>query len=611
MTPSGDSRRSSVVVRFAGDSGDGMQLVGAQFTNTSAAVGNDLATLPDFPAEIRAPAGTREGVSAFQVQFADHDIFTPGDACDVLVAMNAAALVTNLPALRPGGTIVVNSDKFKPADLTKARLELSPLDDGSLDGFTVVQAPISQLTADAVATHGLTKRESDRCKNFFALGVVYWRYARPTAPTEAWIAAKFETPWVEANLAALHAGHAFAETVELFQSPIEVAPATDLAAGNYRNVTGNTALAIGFAAAAQKSERQLFYGSYPITPASDILHALSRFKNFGVATFQAEDEIAAVCAAIGASWGGSIGVTGTSGPGVALKAEAMGLAVMTELPLVVINVQRGGPSTGLPTKTEQSDLLQTLFGRNGEAPIPVLAAATPSDAFEVAFEAVRIALKYMTPVVLLSDGYIANGAEPWRLPAVDELPDLRPTFRTDPEGYRPYERDPETLVREWALPGTPGLEHRIGGLEKEDGTGNVSYDPVNHEKMVKIRAAKVAGITREIPTTVVHGDRSGTVLVSWGSTFGAVRTAVNECREAGQRVGHVHLRYLNPLPADLGDILRGFEHVRVPELNLGQLTRVLRAELLVDAKVISKVQGQPFRVHELRDAITHLAEEVA
>ncbi|HMV68459.1 MAG TPA: 2-oxoacid:acceptor oxidoreductase subunit alpha, partial [Myxococcota bacterium] len=559
-----------------------------------------------YPAEIRAPAGTREGVSGFQIQFASHLIYTPGDVSDALVALNPAALVTNLKAVRPGGIVVFNSDKLTPADLSKARLERSPLEDGTLDGYRVVEAPIGRLTKEAVAPFGLGSKESDRCKNFFALGIVYWLYARDTGPTEAWIRNKFKPPYVEANLAALRAGYHFGETAELLQVPIEVPPAK-LAPGAYRNITGNAGLALGLAAAAVKSGRTVFYGSYPITPASDILHNLASLKHFGVTTFQAEDEIAAICAAIGAAYGGAIGVTGTSGPGLALKAEAMGLAVSAELPLLVINVQRAGPSTGLPTKTEQADLLQALHGRNGEAPLAILAASRPSDAFDTMFEAARLSLKYMTPVVVLSDGAIANGAEPWQLPDVAALPEIPVRFHTDPATFQPFSRDPETLARPWAIPGTPGLEHRIGGLEKQDGTGHVSYDPANHEHMCRTRAEKVLRMRQDIPPCAPHGDPDGALVVGWGSTFGAIRTVVDQLRAEGRRVAHLHLRHLNPLPGDLGDVLARYDRVLVPELNLGQLVRILRAEYLVDAVAISKIQGQPFKTTELRERVlSHL-----
>ena len=596
-----------VVVRFAGDSGDGMQLVGDQFTRTSALEGNDLATLPDFPAEIRAPAGTPEGVSAFQIQLADHQIFTPGDIADALVALNPAALVVNLGAVREGGTIVVNTDKFGKIDLDKARLSANPLEDGTLSRFRVIHAPISELTRGAVEPFGLKTKQADRCKNFFALGIVYWLYGQPMDNTEGWIRRKFKAPFQEANLAALRAGHAFAETSELFQAQYKVAKAT-LKPGMYRNITGNTALALGLTAAALKSGKTVFYGSYPITPASDILHSLAPFKNFGVATFQAEDEIAAVCAAIGASYGGNIGVTGTSGPGLALKAEAMGLAVSAELPLIVVNVQRAGPSTGMPTKTEQADLMQTMYGRNGEAPVAVLAPARPSECFDIAFEAAHIALTYRMPVVILSDGYVANGAEPWAVPDVASLAPIE-VVHPGPEeaaSFQPYSRDPETLARPWAVPGTPGLEHRIGGLEKQDITGNVSYDPANHERMSRLRAEKVQRIQRRIPPTEVHGAASGTLVVGWGSTFGAIRTVVDTMFAAGIPIAHVHLRHLNPFPADLGDILARYDRVLVPELNLGQLSRLLRAEYLVDAVPVTKIQGQPFKTTELRARIDAL-----
>lgn len=596
--------RPSVVIRFAGDSGDGMQLVGGQFTRTSALAGNDVATFPDFPAEIRAPAGTREGVSGFQLQFADHDIFTPGDETDALVAMNAAALITNIGHLKKGGLVVVNSDGFGRNDLTKARLESNPLEDGTLGDFRSVLAPVTTLTRAAVEELGLSTKIADRCKNLFALGLVYWVYGRDLTPTESWLEGKFakKPDILQANLNALRAGRNYAQTVEIFQATYEV-PKANFDKGRYRNITGNAALAIGLAAAAQKSGRNVFYGSYPITPASEVLHGLAPFKNYGVTTFQAEDEIAAVCAAIGASYGGSIGVTGTSGPGLALKAEAIGLAVMAEIPLVVICVQRGGPSTGLPTKTEQADLLQVLYGRNGEAPVAVIAPKSPADCFDTAMEAVKFALEGMVPCFILSDGYIGNGAEPWPVPDLDTLPDLTPTFASDPEGFQPYSRDPDTLKRPWAIPGTPGLEHRIGGLEKEDGTGNVSYDPVNHENMCKMRAEKVKRLQRFIGPTEVHGDSEGTLVLGWGGTWGAIRAGVNAAREGGQKVAQVHLRHLNPMPADLGEILARYDRVLVPELNLGQLVKIIRSTFLIDAIPVSKVQGQPFLTREILAAI--------
>ncbi|MEQ1501037.1 MAG: 2-oxoacid:acceptor oxidoreductase subunit alpha [Myxococcota bacterium] len=588
----------SVVIRFAGDSGDGMQLLGDQFTRNSALIGNDIATMPDFPAEIRAPAGTREGVSGFQLQFSSHDIFTPGDDVDVLVAMNPAALVRNLMAVKKGGLVVINSDSFKGPDVAKARLEKNPLEDGTLDGFRTVQAPITLLTTKAVAEHGLNAKQADRCKNFFALGMMYWLYGRSMDSTIDHVKRKFKTPFLEANIGAMNAGYNYAGTVELFQTTYEV-PAAELSAGKYRNITGNSALALGLVVAANKSGLKLFYGSYPITPASDILHSLAPFKNFGVLTFQAEDEISAVCSAIGASWGGSLGVTGTSGPGVALKSEAIGLAVMVELPLVVIDVQRGGPSTGLPTKTEQADLMQAMYGRNSEAPIAVIAPSTASDCFAVAIEAVRMATTHMCPVMILSDGYVANGAEPWALPDLDAIPEMKPTFRTEKEGFFPYLRDPKTLARPWAVPGTPGLEHRIGGIEKQDVTGNVSYDPDNHEKMCKLRAEKIRRIADSLPPLEVFGDPDGLLVLGWGSTYGAIRMAVTQCREKGLRVGHLHLRHLNPLPNDLPAVLRRYGKVLVPEMNLGQLSRIVRAEYLVDAIPLTKIQGLPFLTREI------------
>ena len=591
-----------VVIRFAGDSGDGMQLVGTQFTRSSALFGNDVATLPDFPAEIRAPAGTQEGVSGFQLQIAGRDIHTPGDEVDALIAMNPAALAKNLLALRKGGILIVNVDKFKAGDLAKARLEENPLEDGSLTEYRLVEAPITTLTREAVQPVGLNTKEADRCKNFFALGIMYWVYGRSPDATLEYLDKKFKSPYKEANKAALASGHAFAHTVELFQTPYEI-PVAEFPEGDYRNITGNAALAIGLATAANKAGRTLFYGSYPITPATDILHSLAPFKNFGVATFQAEDEIAAVCSAIGASYGGNIGVTGTSGPGIALKSEAIGLAVITELPLIVIDVQRGGPSTGLPTKTEQSDLLQTMYGRNGEAPCVVISASSPSDCFEVAVEAVRIALTSMVPVVLLSDGYIANGAEPWALPDIDAIPDIVVPELPAPGEFQPYLRDPVTLARPWAVPGTPGLEHRIGGLEKADGSGNVSYDPANHQRMCEIRAEKVRRVADRLPPTELEGADRGLLVLGWGSTWGAIRLATQECRDKGIEVAHAHLRYINPLPKDLGEILARYDKVLIPEMNLGQLRKLIRDEYLVDAIGLNKVQGLPFLTREIVAAI--------
>ena len=601
----------NVVIRFAGDSGDGMQLLGTQFTHTAALAGNDLATLPDFPAEIRAPAGTRAGVSSFQLQFADHDIFIPGDRSDVLVAMNPAALVTNVSSLDEGGLIVVNTDKFAKLDLDKADLTSNPLEDGTLENFRVLEVPMGTLTRDAVTPFGLNAKQADRCKNFFALGMMYWLYSRSMDNTRSWIEGKFSGATRDANLAALEAGWSYADTIEFFHSTYRVAPANDLPSGIYRNITGNQALAIGLVAACRRASKRLFYGTYPITPASDVLHALAPFKNYGVITFQAEDEIAAVCSAIGASYGGSIGITGTSGPGLALKGEALGLAVMTELPLVVLNIQRGGPSTGLPTKTEQADLLQAMYGRNGEAPCAILAPSTPTDCFEVAFEAVRLATRYMCPVIVLSDGYIANGAEPWRLPDIDALPEITVAHPTEAEGFQPYSRDDETLARPWAIPGTPGLEHRIGGLEKQHLTGNVSYDPENHHFMCELRAEKIRRIQQEIPATPIYGDADGLCVLGWGSTYGAIRTAVDAARAEGRRVGHVHLRHISPFPADLEEVLAKFDRVLVPEMNLGQLVKLIRERFLIDAEPLNKVQGKPFRVREIKDRIDALTAAVA
>jgi 2-oxoglutarate/2-oxoacid ferredoxin oxidoreductase subunit alpha len=603
-----------VIIRFAGDSGDGMQLTGDRFTATSALYGNDLATLPDFPAEIRAPAGTLAGVSAFQVHISDHDITTPGDAPDVLVAMNPAALQSQLPRVAPGATIIVNGDAFDERSLTKVGYESNPLRDGSLDGFTVYEAPMTSLTRGAVEPLGVKTRDAERSKNFFALGLISWMYTRPVEPTLEWIQKRFASkPKVaEANTVAFKAGHAFGETAELFEHRYEVRPAK-LPPGTYTNITGNTALAWGLVAASQLSQLPLFLGSYPITPASDILHELSKHKNFGVRTLQAEDEIAGIGAAVGAAYGGHLGVTTTSGPGMALKSETMGLALNLELPLIVIDIQRGGPSTGLPTKTEQADLLMAFHGRHGESPLPVLAARSPSHCFEAAIEAARIALTWRTPVILLSDGYLANGAEPWRLPDVHALPDLKVTFATEPnhtgaDGERvfwPYERDERTLARDWALPGTPELMHRIGGLEKEEGSGNVSYDPANHERMVHVRDEKVRRIAEFIPDVEVSGDVDDAelLIVGWGSTWGAIDGAMSRARAKGHKIAHVHLVHLNPFPRNLGEVVRRYPKVIVPELNLGQLAQLLRAEFLVDAKTVSKVMGLPFTAAELEKAI--------
>jgi len=598
----------NVVIRFAGDSGDGMQLTGTQFTNTSAIQGNDLATFPDFPAEIRAPAGTVAGVSGFQLHFSSKDIRTPGDEPNILIAMNPAALKANIDALKTGGTVIVNTDKFTDRDLEKADYESNPLEDGSLEGYQVVEVELSTLTKRSVEDLGLGAKESDRCKNFFALGMTYWLYNRDMSITQDWIKGKFKAPYDQANLNALQAGWNFADTMELFHSSYEVPPA-QLEPGTYKNITGNAALALGLLTAAKLSGRQLFQGAYPITPASDVLHHLSKYKDFGVVTFQAEDEIAAICASIGAAFGGSIAVTTTSGPGVALKGEALGLAVITELPLVLVDIQRGGPSTGLPTKTEQSDLNIALYGRHGECPNPVIAAATPSDCFDAALEAVRVAVKYRMPVVLLTDGYLGNGAEPWRLPELDQLEPIDCNLSTpdDAEGFQPYNRDPETLARNWAIPGTKGLEHRIGGLEKEEGTGNVSYDPQNHEYMSNLRQSKVDKVVADVPDVEVYGDSDGVGLISWGSTYGAVRTAVDAARAAGLKAGHVHLRWLNPLPANLEAIIRGFSNTAVAEMNLGQLYRYLRAEYLLELESITKIQGQPFKSSELIAEIKKLS----
>jgi 2-oxoglutarate/2-oxoacid ferredoxin oxidoreductase subunit alpha len=603
-------RLSEVVIRFAGDSGDGMQLTGTQFTNTSALLGNDLSTLPDFPAEIRAPAGTLPGVSAFQVRIADYDIHTPGDAPDVLVAMNPAALKANLGDLRPNGVIIVNSDEFNERNLKKAGYDASPLEDGSLAGFRVFQAELTTMTRRALEDTDLDVRTKDRCKNLFALGMVYWLFSRPMDNTVQWLQSKFKRrPEIaDANVKVLKAGWNFCDITQLFQVRYEVEPAA-LEPGTYRNIHGNSALALGLVAASRRSGLPLFLGAYPITPASDVLHELASFKQYGVTTFQAEDEIAAVCAAIGASFGGSLGVTCSSGPGIALKAEAMNLALMVELPLIVCDIQRGGPSTGLPTKTEQADLLQVMFGRNSDSPLPVLAASSPADCFDTALEAVRIALRYMVPVVLLSDGYIANGSEPWKLPQVEDLPDLRVDFRTDAEGFLPYLRDQRTLARPWAIPGTPGLEHRIGGLEKQDGTGNVSYDPHNHEHMVRTRAEKVQRVAQDIPPLEVHGCPEGgkLLVLGWGSTLGAITGAVLQARKAGLDVSRAHLRYLNPLPPDLPDVLRRFDRVLLPEMNLGQLAMLLRASTLLPIESYTKVQGKPFTRQEILEKIKALA----
>jgi 2-oxoglutarate/2-oxoacid ferredoxin oxidoreductase subunit alpha len=607
----------NVVIRFAGDSGDGMQLTGDRFTDVSAAFGNDLATLPNFPAEIRAPAGTIAGVSSFQVHISDHDILTPGDLPNVLVAMNPAALKANIAELAPGGTLLVNADTFESRNLDKAGYSANPLEDGSLAAFRVVQVPMTSMTLEATKELGVKPRDAERSKNFFALGLVSWMYTRPVEPTLEWIEDKFASRELvkAANLAAFKAGYNFGETAELFDHPYEIAPAR-LAPGHYRNITGNLALSYGLLAAAQQASLPMLYASYPITPASDILHELSRHKNFGVRTLQAEDEIAAIGVAIGAAFAGHLGVTATSGPGVDLKSEALGLAVSLELPLILVDVQRGGPSTGLPTKTEQADLLLAMYGRHGEAPLPIVAARSPSHCFDAAFEAVRIALRYRTPVILLTDGYLANGAEPWLLPDLSSLPDISVPFATEPNHtaedgtttFWPYLRDEETLARPWAIPGTPGLQHRIGGIEKQDGTGNVNYDPENHEHMVRLRAEKVERVTADIPDVEVDdpdGD-AGLLVLGWGSTWGVAQQAVRQARARGMKVAHAHLVHLNPFPRNLGDVLARYERVLVPEMNLGQLSRLVRAEFLVDARSLSKVQGLPFRAAEVEAAIEEM-----
>jgi 2-oxoglutarate/2-oxoacid ferredoxin oxidoreductase subunit alpha len=601
---------SRVIVRFAGDSGDGMQLTGTQLTAESAVFGNDIATFPDFPAEIRAPAGSLPGVSGFQLHFADHDILTPGDQPDVLVAMNPAALKTNLKDLPRGGTLIVDADQFNDRNLQKAGYAANPIEDGSLDEFQVHAIPLTSMTVGALKEiEGVTPREAERSKNMFALGLMSWLFHRPTEGTVAFLTAKFakKPPILAANLKAFHAGYAFGETTEGFAVSYEVKPAP-LLPGTYRNITGNQALAIGLVAASKQSGLQLYLGAYPITPASAILEELARFKSFGVKTFQAEDEIAAAGAALGAAFGGSLGVTISSGPGIVLKEETIGLAMQLELPLVVCNIQRAGPSTGMPTRPEQADLLVVLYGRNGESPIPVVAAATPGDCFWAAIEASRIALKYRTPVFLLSDAYLANGSEPWLLPSVESLPDISVEFATAPnEGatFLPYLRDPETLARPWAVPGTAGLEHRVGGLEKADRTGNISYDADNHDLMVRMRAAKVAGIASDIPELEVdHQEGADVLVLSWGGTYGPVAAGVRRVRrDMGGTVAHAHLKYLNPFPRNLGDVLRSYDRVLIPEMNLGQLLLLVRGQFLVDAHGYNKVRGMPFRAQEIAEAV--------
>jgi 2-oxoglutarate ferredoxin oxidoreductase subunit alpha len=613
-------RVDRVIIRFAGDSGDGMQLTGDRFTSETASFGNDLSTLPNFPAEIRAPAGTLPGVSSFQLHFADHDILTPGDAPNVLVAMNPAALKANIGDVPRGAEIIVNTDEFTKRAMAKVGYAASPLEDGSLDGYRVHRVPLTTLTVEALKDFDLGRKDAGRSKNMFALGLLSWMYNRPTEQTEQFLRTKFaKKPEVmEANITAFRAGWNFGETTEDFAVSYEVAPATSaFPPGTYRNISGNLALAYGLIAAGQQSELPLFLGSYPITPASDVLHELSKHKNFGVRTFQAEDEIAGIGAALGAAFGGALGVTTTSGPGVALKSETIGLAVSLELPLLIVDIQRGGPSTGLPTKTEQADLLQAMYGRNGEAPVPIVAPSTPADCFDAALEAARIALTYRTPVFLLSDGYLANGSEPWRIPETDGLPDLRVQFAQQPnhtlddgtETFWPYKRDPQTLARPWAVPGTPGLEHRIGGIEKQDGTGNISYDPANHDFMVRTRQAKVDGI--EVPDIEVDDPQgeAKTLVLGWGSTYGPITAAVRRLRRAGQHIAQAHLRHLAPFPANLGTVLRSYERVVIPEMNLGQLAMLVRAEFLVDAHSYTQVNGMPFKAEQLATALKEASSD--
>ncbi|GAA2940409.1 MULTISPECIES: 2-oxoacid:acceptor oxidoreductase subunit alpha [Streptomycetaceae] len=606
-------RLDRVIIRFAGDSGDGMQLTGDRFTSETASFGNDLSTLPNFPAEIRAPAGTLPGVSSFQLHFADHDILTPGDAPNVLVAMNPAALKANIADVPRGADIIVNTDEFTKRPMAKVGYETSPLEDGSLEAYNVHPVPLTTLTIEALKEFGLSRKEAERSKNMFALGLLSWMYNRPTEGTEKFLRSKFAKKPViaEANVAAFRAGWNFGETTEDFAVSYEVAPASQaFPTGTYRNISGNLALSYGLIAAGRQADLPLYLGSYPITPASDILHELSRHKNFGVRTFQAEDEIAGIGAALGAAFGGSLAVTTTSGPGVALKSETIGLAVSLELPLLIIDIQRGGPSTGLPTKTEQADLLQAMFGRNGEAPVPIVAPRTPADCFDAALDAARIALTYRTPVFLLSDGYLANGSEPWRIPEADSLPDLRTQFATGPnheladgtEVFWPYKRDPETLARPWAVPGTPGLEHRIGGIEKQDGTGNISYDPANHDFMVRTRQAKIDGVV--VPDIEVD-DPAGarTLVLGWGSTYGPITAAVRRLRASGETIAQAHLRHLNPFPKNLGEVLGRYDRVVVPEMNLGQLATLLRAKYLVDVQSYNQVNGMPFKAEQLATAL--------
>jgi len=599
----------SVVIRLAGDSGDGMQLTGGQFTRTAALVGNDISTLPDFPAEIRAPAGSLPGVSSFQLNFSSHEIYTPGDAPNVLVAMNPAGLKTNLGDLEEGGILIINTDAFNKTNLGKARYNSNPLEDGSLSRYRVFKIPISSLNTRAMEGLDMTQRQIDRCKNFWALGLLFWLYNRPLEPTISFLESRFKTraPVIyEANKRALNAGYNYGDTTEIFTTAYRVRRAK-LPAGTYRNITGAEAGAMGFVTAARLAGKPLFYGSYPITPASEVLHEIAQYKNFGVRTFQAEDEIAAVTSAIGAVFGGSLAMTASAGPGISLKSEGINLAHMVELPLVIADIQRAGPSTGMPTKTEQGDLYQCMFGRNSDAACAIVAPATPGDCFYMAIEAFRLATKFMTPVFYLSDGYLGNGSEPWRIPQARDLEAIKISHPTDPKDFQPYLRDPDTLARPWAIPGTPGFEHRIGGLEKANITGNVNYDPQNHEYMTRIRNEKIARIANYIPEQFVHGDPEGKLLVlSWGSTYGAAITAVDALREKGASISHAHLRYLNPFPKNLGDILQRFQNVLIPELNLGQLLLLIRGKYLVDAVGLSKVQGLPFKVSEIREKCEEL-----
>ncbi|MEQ8910517.1 MAG: 2-oxoacid:acceptor oxidoreductase subunit alpha [Vicingaceae bacterium] len=597
--------KREVTIVFAGDSGDGIQLTGTQFTNTNALFGNDISTFPNYPAEIRAPQGTVAGVSGFQLKFGSVEVATPGDSCDVLVAMNAAAFKVNFPRLKKHGTVILNTDGFNARNLKLAGYEESPIEDHSLDDYRTIQIDVTKMTRTALVDSGMGKKEIDRSRNMFVLGFLYYMYNRDLRGTEEFIKQKFagKKDLIDANIRVLKAGYHFGDTSETFTSRYNV-KAAQLKAGEYRSIMGNQATALGLIAASQKSGLDLFYGSYPITPASDILHELAKHKNFGVKTFQAEDEIAAICSIIGASFGGKLGVTASSGPGIALKGEAMGLGMILELPMVVINVQRGGPSTGLPTKTEQADLLQAVYGRNGEAPMPVIAAKSPSDCFQAAYEACQIAIEHMTPVILLSDGYIANGSEPWNFPHPKDLKKIKPKMASGDATYLPYKRD-ENLVRDWAIPGQKGKEHRIGGLEKEDETGNVSYDPENHEKMVKIRAEKINKIADSLPAAAIdHGKEKGDVLViGWGSTFGVIKTAVNQCCDEGISVGHVHLRHIHPMPHNLAELIKNFKHVIIPEMNSGQLSKLIREKFLVNAEGINKIQGVPFSTQEIVDAI--------